>query len=226
MIRALYQNWQRKLLAGLLAAGVWLFVASAQRVEIALAVPVEYVGLEGPLVLAGPHREMVEVHLQAGRGAAERVTPASVRVRVDVARLQEGENIVYLVPERVETPPGVRVTRVSPAWASVRLVQAATRTVPVVPRLLGEPADDHVVGRVIVDPPTVQIKGPRTTIEARDAVDTLPVDVSGQREPLTRTVGLALPDSVYPVNQRAVAVTVEIQPEDKMRKASPGAAGR
>jgi YbbR domain-containing protein len=226
MLRTLGRHWQLKLLALLLAVVLWLFVASAQRVEIALAVPVEYGGLEGPMVLAGPHREMVEVHLQAGRGAAERVRPGSVRVRVDVTRLHEGDNLVSLQPENVEAPLGVRVTRLAPAWTTVRLVQAATKTVPVVARLQGRPAEDHVLRRVVVEPATVLIKGPRTTIEARSAVDTLPVDVSGRREAMTRTVGLALPESVYPVDQRTVAVTVDIQPEETMRQAPSGTTRR
>jgi hypothetical protein len=51
MLRALGRDWQLKLLAILLAVGLWLFVGTAQRREIALAVPVEYVGLEGPFAL-------------------------------------------------------------------------------------------------------------------------------------------------------------------------------
>jgi len=42
--------------------------------------------------------------------------------------------------------------------------------------------------------------------------ETLPVDVSGRRAPVTQTVGLALPDSIYPVDRRTVSVTVEIRP--------------
>jgi len=71
---------------------------------------------------------------------------------------------------------------------------------------------------VVVEPATVQIKGPRTTIELRTAVDTLPVDVSGRREAVTRTVGLALPESVYPVDRRTVEVTVDIRPEETTRR--------
>ena len=82
-----------------------------------------------------------------------------------------------------------------------------------VPRVYGEPARGHVLGPVTADPATVQIKGPLTTIEGRTAVETLPVDVSGLRTPVTQTVGLALPDSVYPVGRRTVSVTVEIRPE-------------
>ena len=212
MLRALAEHWQLKILALLLAVALWFFVGSSERTEIALALPIEYVGLEGPLTLDGPRREMVDVHLQATRWAAERVSPATVRVRVDVSRLREGDNVVHLVPESVQAPPGVRVTRLAPAWATVRTTQAETRTVPVIPQLHGRPAPAHVLGPVVVEPATVQIKGPRTTIEARTIVETLPVDVSGRRAPVTQTVGLALPDSVYPVDRRTVSVTVEIRP--------------
>jgi YbbR domain-containing protein len=217
MLRALTEHWHLKILALALASALWFFVSTAEQTEMALAVPIEYVGLEGALALEGPRRESVDVQLRATRWAADRVSPATVRVRVDVSDLREGENIVHLVPENIQAPPGVRITRVTPAWATVRATRAETRTVQVVPQLHGRPAADHVLGPVVVDPATVQIKGPRTTIEARNVVETLPVDVSGRREPVTQTVGLALPDSVYPVDQRTVNVTVEIRPEPSMK---------
>ena len=223
MLRAILAHWQLKLLALLLAVGLWLFVGSAQRTEMALALPIEYVGLEGPLTLDGPRRDMVDVQLQASRWAAERVSPATVRVPIDVSRLHEGDNVVRLLPENVQVPVGVQVTRVSPGWASVRTARAQTRTVPVVAQVHGRPAPAHVLGPVVVDPATVKIKGPRTTIESRNAVETLPVDVSGLREPVTQTVGLALPDSVYPVDRRTVSVTVNIRPDagSQPRAAAP-----
>ena len=213
MLRGLVNHWQLKVLALVLAVGLWFFIGSAERTEIALALPIEYVGLEGALTLDGPRRDLVEVHLEATRWAAERVSPATVRVRVDVARLREGDNIIHLTPDNVQALPGVRVTRVTPSWLTVQAIPAATRTVQVVAQVQGQPASDHVIGPVAVDPPTVQIRGPRTTIEARTVVETLPVDVSGLRTPVTQSVGLALPDSVYPVDRRTVSVSVEIRPE-------------
>jgi YbbR domain-containing protein len=226
MLQALGRDWQLKLLSLALALGLWLFVGTAQRTEIALVVPVEYVGLEGPLALDGPRQETVDVQVQATRWSAERVTPTALRVRVDVSGLREGDNLVHLLPESVQAPRGVRVTRVAPAWAPVRVVKATTKTVLVVARVLGHPAPAHVMRRVVVQPATVEIKGPRTTIESRTAVDTLPVDVSGQREALTRTVGLALPESIYAVDRRTVEVTVDIRPEDTMQQRTSTGAGR
>jgi YbbR domain-containing protein len=226
MLRILGRDWQLKLLALALAIGLWLFVGTAQRTEIALAVPVEYVGLEGALALDRPRQETVDVQVLATRWSADRVSPTSLRVRVDVSGLREGDNLVHLLPESVEAPRGVRVTRVAPAWAPVRVVKATTKTVPVLARVLGEPAPAHVLRRVVVQPATVEIRGPRTTIESRTAVDTLPVDVSGSREAVTRTVGLALPEAIYAVDRRTVEVTVDIRPEDTMQQRTSTGAGR
>ncbi len=217
MLRAFSDGWQLKLLSLVLAVGLWLFVGTAERTEIALAVPVEYVGLEGPLALEGRRPETVDVQLRATRWAADRISPASVRVRIDVGQLREGDNLVHLLPESVEAPRGARATRVAPASATVRVVRAVTKTVPVVARVQGHPAPAHVLHRVVVEPATVKIKGPRTTIELRTAVDTLPVDVSGRREAVTRTVGLVLPESIYPVDRHTVEVTVDIRPGETMR---------
>ena len=132
MLHALLDGWKLKLLSLVLAVGLWVFVGTARRTEIALAVPIEYVGLEGPLTLEGRRQETVDVQVEATRWAAERVSPATVRVRVDVSRLSEGDNLVHLLPENVEAPRGARVTRLAPSWATVRVGGVATKTVPVV----------------------------------------------------------------------------------------------
>ena len=121
-------------------------------------------------------------------------------------------------------PSGVQVLRVWPSAVRLTLASAAVRTVRVVPQIRGTPAPDHALGQVAVEPQIVEVRGPRTTIEERMTVDTAPVDVSGIRQSITRTVGLLLPDSVYATTQRTVQVTVEIQPEDSMRGRRPGGA--
>ena len=70
MLRVLVGQWQLKLLSLALAVGLWLFVASTDPREIMLAVPVEYIGLEGSLTVEGPRREAVDVQVHAPRWAA------------------------------------------------------------------------------------------------------------------------------------------------------------
>jgi YbbR domain-containing protein len=211
MLAALTRHWQLKLLAVVLAVVVWFFVVNADRSRFGFTAPVEYVGLEPAMVLLGAPREAVDVQVEAARWAAARLAPSDVRVRVDLSRAREGDNTLQLSADDVLVPAGVTVVRVSPNWVRVTVAAAITRALRVVPQLRGSPASDVRLARVVVEPPTVQVKGPRTTIEERATVETAPVDVTDLRQSITRTVGLLLPDSVYPTTHRTVQVTVEIR---------------
>src|SRR5204862_6255071 len=96
------------------------------------------------------------------------------------------------------------------------LAAGGAETLQGVPRVRGAPEPDRVIHRVTVEPSTVQVKGPRSTIEGRTTVETVPVDIAGRRGTVSQSVGLALPESVYLTDQRKVQVTVEIKSEDPM----------
>jgi YbbR domain-containing protein len=211
MLAALTRNWELKLLAAVLAVMVWFFVVNADRSRIGFAAPVEYVGLPPGMVLLGTPRESVDVQVEAARWAGARLAPSDVRVRVDLSRTREGDNAVQLSAADVQAPPGVNIVRVSPDAVRVAVAAAVTRALRVIPQLRGSPPADVRVGRVVVEPATVQVTGPRTTIEERATVDTAPVDVTDLRQSVTRTVGLLLPESVSPMTQRTVQVTVEVR---------------
>jgi YbbR domain-containing protein len=193
---------------------VWFLVVSGDRSHVSFAAPVEYVGVGDGLVLVGSPPYPVDLQLDAPRWAAAQLSPTSVRVRVNLAALGEGEHAVPLGADRVQVPAGVRITRITPSWLRVTLARTTTRTVRVVPQIRGTPAPRHVLYGVQVEPPNVEVRGPRTTIEMRDTVETVPVDVSGSRERVSQGVALLLPDGVYPTSQRTVQVTIDIRRED------------
>ncbi len=102
--------------------------------------------------------------------------------------------------------------------------QPTARAVRIVADVRGQPAAGHVIERVLIDPAAVQLVGPRSTIERRETVATEPVDVSGRRATLARTVAVALPDGVRLVREAGVRVTVEIRAEDRMQQQRQGTA--
>src|SRR5213594_4172423 len=208
MVRRLLANWELKLLSVVIAFALWLVVVGGGKSQLAVAAVVEYTGLDGDLVLVGRPRDTVE--LEAARWAVTRLTPGAVRVRASLSGMREGENVVALSPDLVQTPPGVVVRRVTPARLQVRLAGAVAKTLRVVPQIRGTPEPDHAILRVAVEPATVQVKGPRSTIEGRTAVETVPVDIAGRHETVTQSVGLVLPESMYLTDQQRVLVTVEI----------------
>ncbi len=222
MLRTLAHNWELKVLAVVIAFALWVFVGSGDRVRIALAAPVEYIGLPGELILIAS-RDTVDLELEVPRWNVGRLSAATLRVRVNVASMGEGESTIPLSPGQVEAPPGTAVTRITPSRVRVVVAAAVTKNVPVVPQIRGVPALDHVIHRVVVDPSAVEVRGPRSTLEAETVVETLPVDVSGSRTSVTRTVGLVTPEAVSLARERTVAVTVEIQPKAAMQRGPRGA---
>jgi YbbR domain-containing protein len=214
MARWLFQDWQLKALSLAVAVVVWFLVVSGDRSHVAFAAPVEFVGLGDGMVLVGNPPYPVDLQIDAPRWAASQLTTTNVRVRVNLAALGEGDHAVPLGAQHVQAPAGVRVTRITPSWLRVTLARATTRTMRVVPQIRGAPAPRHALYGVQVEPPAVEVRGPRSTIEARDTVETVPVDVSGSRERISQAAALLLPDGVYPTSQRTVQVTVDIRRED------------
>ncbi len=215
-MRRLLANWELKLLSVVIAFALWLLVVGSGKSQLAVAAVVEYTGLDSDLVLVGRPRDTAEVELEAARWAVGRLTPGAVRVRVNLAGTREGENVVALSPDLVQAPAGVTVRRVTPARLQVTLAGAVARTLQVVPRIRGVPEPGYVIVRVTAEPATVQVKGPRSTIEGRTIVETVPVDAAGRRETLTQSVGLVLPEAAYLTDQPRVLVTVQIKPEEPM----------
>jgi YbbR domain-containing protein len=222
MPRFLFAHWELKLIALLVAFTLWFFVATSEQAQVALASPVEYSGLDPSLVLVGGQREAVDIEIRAVRSVVARLGPETVRVRLDLAGLQAGESVVDVTPSDVQAPPGATVRRITPARLYLVAAAASTRTVNVVPQVRGVPASGFAIQRVQVEPSAVTIKGPKSTIEARAEVSTLPVDVSGTRRSVNQIVGLMLPASTYTTREQTVRVTVDLV-EERMSQPQPPA---
>jgi YbbR domain-containing protein len=221
MLRLLTTNWDLKLVALIVACTLWFFVATSEQSQIALPAPVEYVGLPAELVVVSGQRETLDVEVRAVRSVVARLGPETVRVRVDLTGLSQGESVVQLTPADVQAPPGATVTRITPGRLELTMAPASTGSVKVVPQVRGLPAAGFSITRVEVEPTSVRITGPRSTIEKRGEVPTVPIDVSGSRRSVTQSVGLLLPASTYLTRERTVRVTVEIS-EDGMSQQQQG----
>jgi len=212
VLRALVRHWELKLLSLVVAVTLWFFVVGGEKSEIMLSARLEYVNLPPGLTLVGPTPETIDVLVQGVRTTLARLTPEDLRAEVNLARLRAGEAVVQLVPDSVLKPRGVSVLRLSPSRVHLALEPIATAEVRVVPRLTGTPEPGYRVGAVSITPPTVEVRGPRSEVASRAEIHTSPIDVSGARGPITRSVALApAPGAVRLTKTRAVDVTVEIR---------------
>jgi len=86
------------------------------------------------------------------------------------------------------------------------------RTVPVVIKRAGNPADGYAVTGVQVAPPTISIQGSAPVLSDVNYVTTEPVDISGAKTTITQVIPLDLPPGVTSTTFSAVTVSIYIAP--------------
>ena len=200
-----------KILSLALAALLWLVVSGEQIVERALRIPLEFTNLPARLELVGDPPTVVDVRVRGSSGALSRVAAGELVAVLDLRTARPGQRLFHLTGADVRAPFGIEVVQISPSSVPVAFEPSATKVVPVVPGLEGEPADGYVAGTVKSDPATVEVVGPTGAVARLTAAITEPVSIAGASRPVSDTVTIGLPDpTVRLVEPRTADVTVNI----------------
>ena len=208
-----FRHFGLKVLSIVLAVLIWLTVSGEQIVERALRIPLEFTNLAPQLELVGDTPNVVDVRVRGSSGALGRVAAGELVAVLDLRAARSGRRLFHLTGNDVRVPFGIEVVQISPSNISVTLETSATRVVPVVPELAGDPRDGYVVGTVVADPSTVAVAGPVSAIDRLTQAITEPVSVAGATETITETVNVGVADpGVRLVSPVGAKVTVTIMP--------------
>lgn len=208
-----------KTLAITLASVLWLTVAGEHVVERSLRVPLEFRNIPEALEIVGNTPDTVDVRLRGSSAVLSRVQPGEIVAVIDLSAARTGSRLFHLRNEEVRAPFGVEVSQVTPATLSLALEKSARRRVPVVPPTEGDPAPGFVIGRVTVDPQTVEIVGPDSHVRLVAEATTEPVSVKDARTRVRDGVTIGVADSsVRLVQAKNANVTVEIWPAPVERR--------
>ena len=200
-----------KLLSIALAALIWLLVSGEQIVERALRVPLEFTNLPAELRVVGDTAVVVVVRVRGSAGAVSRIPVGELVAVVDLRAARPGQRLFHMAADDVRAPFGIEVVQIAPSNVSVMLEKAATRIIPVVPELDGQPLAGYVVGTVSADPATVEVVGPASAVARLTEAITEPVSVAGASDPVTEPVNIGVPDpSVRLQSPSGARVTVTI----------------
>lgn len=208
------RNFWLKLLAVLIAAGLWFTVAGEHIVERSLRVPLEFRNVPGGMEIVGDPPATVDVRLRGSSGILSRLEPGEVVVILDLQHARRGMRLFHFQTDAVDRPYGLEVVQIQPPTLSLDLQPTATRTVPVVPAVDGEPAPGYRVRAVRSDPATVEIQGPEDHVKQTDEATTEPVPIGGATSYVRDVVTIGVVRSTVRLRQPQTArVTVEIVPE-------------
>ena len=200
-----------KILSLVLAALIWLLVSGEQIVERALRIPLEFTNLPAQLELVGEPPTVVDVRVRGSSGALSRVATGELVAVLDLRTARAGQRLFHLTGGDVRAPFGIDVVQLSPSNLSIAFEPSATKVVPVVPGLEGEPADGYIANAVKADPATVEVVGPKSAVARLMAAMTEPVSIAGATKPVTDMVNIGIADpSVRLVEPGSAKVTVNI----------------
>lgn len=208
-----FRNLGLKVLALALASLLWLTVAGEHVGERVMRVPLEFHNIPQDLEIVGDTPTSVDVRVRGSSGVISRLEPGEVAASLELGGARPGSRLVHI--EEVRAPYGVEVVQVTPSTVPLELEKTATRVVPVMPQLEGEPAPGFVVGRVTAQPATVRVVGPESRVRQLSEAMTEPVVVTGAQERVRDTVTIGLADSAVRLvepQQAAATVLVEILP--------------
>jgi YbbR domain-containing protein len=215
-------NTGLKIVSVALAVLLWMMVASQRAsVERGLRIPLELQNLPENLEMVEPPQEAVDVRVRGTADALSRITPGELVASVDLSAAQPGRRLFHLSPERVKAPFSVVVTQVTPSSLAIRFEPSATRIVPVVPAVEGEPAPGFIVGTTTADPATVEVVGPESVLRRVTEAITEPLWVGGAKSEMRSSVIVGVADEgVRLKTARTALVSVSIVPAPEERQLS------
>ena len=196
--RLFVHNFWLKLVSLLLAIGLWMAVARDPIAEVEIKVPIEFRNLPDNLEIDSANFTEAQIRVRGPERLIHRLQTADVRADIDLANVNPGERTFDLNGRHVHVPQDLEVVQIIPGQFHLSFDNRATRVVEVRPRVTGNFAIGMQVAKVIADPPTVEITGPRRRIAAVDAATTDPVDVSGAMTQATFVTQAYVPDPSDP----------------------------
>lgn len=212
--RTLFQNAGLKVLSLFIGFSMWLLVSSEQQVERILEVPVEIINKPASLEISNDFVKSVLVQIQSselGKDAAVKNLVATL----DLRAAHEGENVIALEPRSFRTPSGIKIVNIRPATITVVLDPLQRKTVPVMVKYSGQPAENFEVRGVAAVPPRVGISGPSSHVRNYSELPTQTVDVTGRQQTLVQFVNVPL-DSPFVTLEYSDKVRVEIRIQERM----------
>ena len=223
--QALFDNLPLKLLALLMAFLLWLNVNTANPVQKDVEVPIEFVNLPAENALyfdsGQPRIDRVKVRLRGPKNQVEAIGAADVWVRVDLSNAPVANEVYidFLRDTRVEigAPFAVTAQSVDPPSMTLQVDRKLRRTVRVIPSFNGSPPKGHDQQGFTVEPPMVEIEGPRSLAENIHLITTETIDLRDQTQDVVRQVRLIVNPQLTVLNVNHVNVRVRIREQEEER---------
>jgi YbbR domain-containing protein len=217
-IRWITRDWPLKLVSLALALALWLLLVPAGKVssEKSLTIPLETRNIPAGLEIVERPVSTIDVTVRAPSRVLSEIGPSSLVVRIDLERGTIHQQEYSLNASMIDLPAGAQVVKISPSKVTIRLEKTSEAILEVHATLQGKPASGFRIARVEIEPASVAVQGPESTVKAAEAATTAPVDVSGLTQSTVFDADIILPRPelrfVDPRTSARVTVVIEQGP--------------
>jgi YbbR domain-containing protein len=205
------ENFGLKLIAVFLAIVLWIYVTSRGQSEISIDVPIEFKSVPTGFEIVNSNVKTVSLSIKGQERTVKHVKPADIRVSLDLGKAKKGEGTYYINREDIRVPHAITVTNINPSTVKVVVGETVTKTVGIVPIIIGQPEKGYAIKSITVTPSTIVIEGIKSEIRKVKKLRTEQIDVTGADATFTLDVKLDLAGKNIRPQTSGVAVNVSIQ---------------
>ena len=209
-----FEDLGTKALALVLAMAIYVHVFSGQERELTFRIPLSVSPPPAGLAYAGEIPDHVRVRVRATGADLVRLSTKRFAAEVKIEDPQEGVWQRPVLGSDVRLPHGVRpvaVEVIEPRVLHLRIEPVRALQLPVALRTEEPLSAGRALARLPeVDPPLVEVRGPRSLLESLDSIPTFPVRMESEPGRSDRLVGLDIPEGV---SAQLESVTVRIEVE-------------
>lgn len=217
-LRGLFvRNPHLKLIALLLTLAMYVWVSIDREVEVTRIAPIR-LDVPESMVLTETSSDRARVTIRGKWSDINRFDRANLDPLHLALEASQPVGVAPLVRDRIDLPPGLRVVDIEPSFVKYSLAARMRKTVPIRPKITGEPAEGFELVDVAIDPARIELSGPATSLESVESIQTEPVDLSGRTGSLRRTVRLRLDDPLISYDlDRPIEVLARVESQDIQR---------
>ncbi len=212
--RWLSENWGEKIIAILLACGLWLaFGHQTESIRRDFVRPIVYRNLPPDWIIEEESPKETTVTLMGSKQAFSLLNKESLNVTLDMTGIKEGRQELPIGTTNLQHPSNVTVVAINPNKIKFTAHMLITFKVPVKVSLSGALPNGLKLGSVTASPPSVQLKALKKDMK-RIKVTTEPINLPGITETTQVTPQLVIPPEARFADGKSppVEVTIEVEP--------------
>jgi YbbR domain-containing protein len=200
------------LLLSIIIAGLyWGVTVTEEKENKTIPAEVKFTDVKEGYSIVGPDAHTkVNVEISATTEVLRKITSDDIKVVISAKQFKEGPFVYELTENDVTLPSSVTFVNIFPKVLELQLDKNVVKTIPLKPQFTGKLKNGKSILFYEVDPPEVEVYGPRTIVESLKFIPSQPIQLSDKENNFTIPVVPIIDDPELKVSQNTNSYTLKV----------------